>query len=63
MNRIKDYEDLKKDIVKWLADYYWMHSGNIKGFVVGVSGGGFALHTGPPTGIKNIIYDGKKLSA
>ena len=39
MNRIKDYEDLKKDIVRWLADYYWMYSGNIKGFVVGVSGG------------------------
>ena len=39
MNRIKDYEVLKNDIVKWLADYYWMHSGNIKGFVVGVSGG------------------------
>ena len=39
MIRIKDYEDLKKDIVRWLADYYWMHSGNIKGFVVGVSGG------------------------
>ena len=39
MNRIKDYEVLKNDIVKWLADYYWMYSGNIKGFVVGVSGG------------------------
>ena len=39
MNRIKDYEVLKDDIVKWIADYYWMHSGNIKGFVVGVSGG------------------------
>ena len=36
MIRIKDYEDLKKDIVRWLADYYWMHSGNIKAFVVGV---------------------------
>ena len=39
MNRIKDYEDLTKDIVKWLSDYYWMNSGNIKAFVVGVSGG------------------------
>ncbi len=39
MTRIKSYEDLTKDIVKWLADYYWMHSGNIKAFVVGVSGG------------------------
>ena len=39
MIRIKSYEDLTKDIVKWLADYYWMHSGNIKAFVVGVSGG------------------------
>ena len=39
MNRIKDYEVLKDNIVRWLKDYYWMHSGNIKGFVVGVSGG------------------------
>ena len=39
MNRIKDYEDLTKNIVKWLSDYYWMNSGNIKAFVVGVSGG------------------------
>ena len=37
MNRIKDYEVLKDDIVRWLKDYYWMYS--IKGFVVGVSGG------------------------
>ena len=37
MNRIKDYEVLKDDIVRWLSDYYWMYS--IKGFVVGVSGG------------------------
>ena len=37
MNRIKDYEQLKFDIVRWLKDYYWMHS--IKAFVVGVSGG------------------------
>ena len=35
MNRIKDYEVLKDNIVRWLKDYYWMHSGNIKGFVVG----------------------------
>ena len=39
MNRIKDYEVLKDDIVRWLKDYYWMQSGNIKAFVVGVSGG------------------------
>ena len=37
MNRIKDYEVLKDDFVRWLSDYYWMYS--IKGFVVGVSGG------------------------
>ena len=37
MNRIKDYEVLKDDIVRWLSDYYWMY--NIKAFVVGVSGG------------------------
>ena len=39
MNRIESYEDLTDDIVRWLKDYYWMHSGNIKAFVVGVSGG------------------------
>ena len=39
MNRIDSYEDLADKIVRWLKDYYWMHSGNIKAFVVGVSGG------------------------
>ena len=37
MNRIADYEELKKRIVKWLSDYVVDH--NIKSFVVGVSGG------------------------
>jgi NAD+ synthase len=37
MNRIADYEELKKRIVKWLGDYVVEH--NIKSFVVGVSGG------------------------
>ena len=37
MNRIADYEELKKKIVKWLGDYVVEH--NIKSFVVGVSGG------------------------
>ena len=37
MNRIKDYDQLKFDIDRWLKDYYYMHS--IKAFVVGVSGG------------------------
>ena len=37
MIRVDDYEKLKFDIVRWLKDYYWMHS--IKCFVVGVSGG------------------------
>ena len=37
MIRIDDYEDLTKDIVRWISDYYWMY--NIKAFVVGVSGG------------------------
>ena len=37
--RIDSYEDLADNIVRWLKDYYWMHSGNIKAFVVGVSGG------------------------
>ena len=39
MNRIDSYEDLTDNIVRWLKDYYWMHSGNIKAFVIGVSGG------------------------
>ena len=39
MTRIESYEDLTDKIVRWLKDYYWMHSGNIKAFVVGVSGG------------------------
>tara|TARA_B100000579_G_scaffold251388_1_gene206828 strand:- start:1572 stop:2360 length:789 start_codon:yes stop_codon:yes gene_type:complete len=37
--RVESYEDLTDNIVRWLKDYYWMHSGNIKAFVVGVSGG------------------------
>ena len=37
MNRIKDYDQLKFDIDKWLKDYYYMYA--IKAFVVGVSGG------------------------
>ncbi len=39
MNRIESYKHLKFDICRWLSDYYWMQSGNIKAFVVGVSGG------------------------
>ena len=39
MNRIEDYSHLKFNICRWLSDYYWMQSGNIKAFVVGVSGG------------------------
>ena len=37
MNRIKDFNQLKFDIDKWLKDYYYMYA--IKAFVVGVSGG------------------------
>ena len=37
MNRIKNYDQLKFDIDKWLKDYYYMYA--IKAFVVGVSGG------------------------
>ena len=37
MNRIKDYDQLKFNIDKWLKDYYYMYA--IKAFVVGVSGG------------------------
>ena len=35
--RVESYEDLADNIVRWLKDYYWMHS--LKCFVVGVSGG------------------------
>ena len=37
MNRIKDYQQLKFDIDRWLKDYYYFYG--IKAFVVGVSGG------------------------
>ena len=37
MNRIKDYDQLKFDIDRWLKDYYYRYA--IKAFVVGVSGG------------------------
>ena len=37
MNRIKDYDQLKFDIDRWLKDYYYMYA--IEAFVVGVSGG------------------------
>ena len=67
MIRIKDYEDLKKDIVRWLADYYWMHSGNIKAFVVGVSGGidsavvsTLCAETGLPTYVLTMPLHSKK---
>ena len=39
MIRIDDYEQLTTRIVNWIKDYYWMHNGNIKALVVGVSGG------------------------
>ena len=67
MIRIKSYEDLTKDIVKWLADYYWMHSGNIKAFVVGVSGGidsavvsTLCAETGLPTYVLTMPLHSKK---
>ena len=54
MNRIKDYENLKDGIVRWMGDYVIEH--NIKAFVVGVSGGidsavssTLAASTGLPT--------------
>jgi len=37
MNRITDYSELEKKIVRWLGDYVVEH--NIKSFVVGISGG------------------------
>ena len=37
MNRIKDYSELKSNIVEWLKGYYWTYG--FKAFVVGVSGG------------------------
>jgi len=38
MNRITDYEEVKKKIVKWLGDYV-LENPSIKVFIVGVSGG------------------------
>ena len=37
MNRIKDYSNLKFDIIKWINDYYYFNG--IQSLVVGVSGG------------------------
>jgi len=37
MNRIKDYDKLKKRITSWLSDY--LKGSGLKSFVVGVSGG------------------------
>ena len=37
MNRIKDYEQVGFDIVRWIQDYYYFHA--IESLVVGVSGG------------------------
>ena len=37
MNRIKDYSNLKFDIIKWINDYYYFNG--IESLVVGVSGG------------------------
>ena len=37
MNRIKDYEQLKTRITKWISDYHY--SSGCKSLVVGVSGG------------------------
>ena len=37
MNRIKDYEKVGFDIVRWIKDYFYMNS--LESLVVGVSGG------------------------
>jgi len=37
MNRIKDYKEVKSNIVNWIKDYFYMNSRNC--LVVGVSGG------------------------
>ena len=65
MNRIKDYDQLKFDIDKWLKDYYYMY--DIKAFVVGVSGGidsavvsTLCAETGFPTYVLTMPLHSKK---
>ena len=65
MNRIKDYNQLKFDIDKWLKDYYYMYA--IKAFVVGVSGGidsavvsTLCAKTGLPTYVLTMPLHSKK---
>ena len=65
MNRIKDYDQLKFDIDKWLKDYYYMYA--IKAFVVGVSGGidsavvsTLCAETGFPTYVLTMPLHSKK---
>ena len=65
MNRIKDYEVLKDDIVRWLKDYYYMYG--IRAFVVGVSGGidsavvsTLCAETGLPTYVMTMPLHSKK---
>ena len=65
MNRIKDYDQLKFDIDRWLKDYYYMYA--IKAFVVGVSGGidsavvsTLCAETGFPTYVLTMPLHSKK---
>jgi len=66
MNRIKDYEVLKDDIVRWIKDYYYMQS-SLKALVVGVSGGidsavvsTLCAETGLPTYVLTMPLHSKK---
>ena len=65
MNRIKDYENLKNRIVKWISDYHY--NNNLKSLVVGVSGGidsavvsTLCAETGLPTYVLTMPLHSKK---
>ena len=64
MNRIKDYSNLKFDIIKWINDYYYFNA--IESLVVGVSGGidsavvsTLCAETGLPTYVVCMPLDSK----
>ena len=65
MQRIKNYKELKNNIVEWITEYY--STNNIKALVVGVSGGidsavvsTLCAKTGLPTYVVTMPLDSKK---
>ena len=65
MQRIKNYKELKNNIVEWITEYY--SNNNIKALVVGVSGGidsavvsTLCAETGLPTYVVTMPLDSKK---